>query len=197
MVLECACRAAQRWSGTHANPREQAVVLRLRGNGFILAKDYSSAIAAYEEAVTVCRSIAPENIDVGLALESLANARRLSGDFAQASTNYQEALRIARNCLNNQCIATFTGNIADLHLDQYNWTGAEALAREALPLSENLGRHELIATNCRRLAKALVRQGKADEAVAYARRAVEIFTRLRSPYLKFAQATLAECLASV
>jgi hypothetical protein len=66
-----------------------------------------------------------------------------------------------------------------------------------LPLSENLGRHELIATNCRRLAKALVRQGKADEAVAYARRAVEIFTRLRSPYLKFAQATLAECLASV
>jgi len=38
-----------------------------------------------------------------------------------------------------------------------------------------------------------VRQRKAAEALPHARRAVEIYTRLGSPNLANAQATLAEC----
>ncbi|MBI5842173.1 MAG: hypothetical protein HZB19_18965 [Chloroflexi bacterium] len=51
----------------------------------------------------------------------------------------------------------------------------------------------MIAWDCRVLAKALLKQNhNLDEALSMSRRAVEIYTRLRSPSLQSAQETLAE-----
>ena len=55
----------------------------------------------------------------------------------------------------------------------------------------------MIAEDSRRLAKALVRQGKAAEALPHAHRAVDIYTKLVSPDLAFARAILAECEAAL
>ena len=80
-----------------------------------------------------------------------------------------------------------------MRLDREDWPEAETLAREALTLSEKVGRLELIAGACHSLSKALVRQGKADQALSHVRSAVEIYTKLGSPNLFPAQAMLAEC----
>jgi tetratricopeptide (TPR) repeat protein len=190
-VLACAARAAEHWQ--ESAPRQKAVAIQLRGLGYRLKKDYPAAIAAYREALDIYRALSPESDDVAMALNSLANVERESKDYAAAERDYREALRIGKKNNDHEGIAIRTGNLAALALDREQWAEAESLAREALALDEKIGRQELIARDCQRIAKALLRQNKAlPEARTFARRAVEIYTRLRHPNLQFAQETLAE-----
>ena len=192
-VLACANRAAAHWQTAQAGARERATAVRLRGIGHQLNTDYPAAIAAYREALDLHRSLSAESNDVAIALNDLGRAEHLFRDLAAAERDYREALRVARAVGNAEGVAIYTGNLAALALDRKDSPGAEALAREALPLSEKLGRQESIASNCQRLAQALVRQGNVAEALPHARRAVEIYTRLSSPNIEAARATLLEC----
>ena len=192
-VLTCAERAAAHWVQAKAGARERAFAIRLRGIGHQLKGDYPAAITVYREALELRRSRAAESEDMAIGLNDLANAECLSGDLAAAEGHYREALRVARAVGHAEGVATYTGNLADLALAREDWPAAETLAREALPLSEAVHRQQLIARNNRRLARALMRQGKAAEALPHARCAVEIYTHLGSPDLAEAQATLAEC----
>jgi tetratricopeptide (TPR) repeat protein len=195
-VLASADRAEAHWREAQAGARERAAALRLRGIGHRSATHYSAAIDAFREVVEIDQSLHRESVDVAADLNSLAEAQRLSGELESAERNYREALRIARTVDDPEGVAIYTGNLADGALDREDWPGAEALAYEALSLSQQVGRLELIASDCRRLAKALVRQGKKEEALPHARRAVEIFQKLGHRDLTAAQQILAECETS-
>ncbi len=196
LVLACAARAAEHWQDSA--PRNQAIAIRLRGLGHRLKKDYPAAIAAYRQALEIDRSLSPESDDVAADLNSLAEAERESKDYAAAERDYREALRIAKKNKDDEGITIYTGNLAELALDREQWAEAESLARQALALAEKVGRLEVIAGCCKPLAKALLMQSKSkfnfdlQEALALSRRAVEIFTRLKSPDLQSAQELLEE-----
>lgn len=198
LVLACAARAAEHWK--QGAPRLKAIAIRLRGLGHRLKKDYPAAIAAYREVLEIYRALSPESADVAIALNDLASAEHLNKDYAAAERDYREALRIAKITKNQELIANFTGNLAELALDREQWAEAETLARQALALAEKVGRQELIALDCHRIAKALLKQNQVgqignlplQEALSLARRAVEIFKRLRYRDLQKAQELLAE-----
>lgn len=190
-VLDCAERATTYWQT--AGEHERASAIRLRGIGYELQKDYPAAIAAYREALELWRSLSAESEGMATVLNDLAEIERFSDDYAAAERDYREALQIARAVNDAEGVATYTGNLAELALDRQNWPQAEQLAREALELAEKIGSLELIASDCWRITKALVRQNQPAPALPYAQRAVEIFTRLGLPDIKYVRATLDEC----
>lgn len=194
-VLACATRSAGHWEkGPQTSADERAIAVQLRGQGHMLRKDFPAAIEAMREALDLWRAMSPESRAVAAALNTLARVEHQQGDYTSAGRNYPEALRIHKAVDNREGVAIVTGNLAALALDCKKWTTAETRAREALALSEKLGRKELIGLDCMRLAEALARQGKAQKGLPYALRAVEIFSQLRQPEnLKAARAALEEC----
>jgi tetratricopeptide (TPR) repeat protein len=192
-VFACADRAEAHWRQTLGDNRHRAEVIWLRGLGYKLLRDYKAAAVSFREVVDVWRSLESKSDSVARGLNSLAGVEHASGDLDAAERNYAEALQIAQANHDNVGIAIFTSNLAEVALDRQDWPRAEVMAREALRLSGEVGRLELIAETCKWLATALERQGKQSEAFPYADRAVKIYTRLRSPLLAKALETYANC----
>lgn len=192
-VLACAERALAHWQTAPANMHFSAAAIRLRGIGHRLKEDYSAAVATFREALDIARGLSAESKEVADDLHALAGAEHLSGDIVAAERDYREALRVADAVGYGLGVANSKTSLIALALEQGDWLMAETLSREALCLVENFGHQELIASDCSYLAQALLRQGKAAEGLPYARRAVNIFTQLGTPYLASAKANLAEC----
>ncbi|MEO6063848.1 MAG: tetratricopeptide repeat protein [Thermoflexales bacterium] len=157
-------------------------------------KDYPAAIAIHQEYLAQRRARDPESEDVAIALNDLTDVERLQRDLSAAERDYREALRMSKKAGSRELVAGLTGSLAELALDREEWAAAEALSREALGLAEGLGRQQLVGAHCQRLAAALARQGRPQEGLPCAQRAVEIYTLLLIPDdLATTQAALKEC----
>jgi tetratricopeptide (TPR) repeat protein len=172
-----------------------AILVRiLHGHGKALKDDYAGAISSYREALELSRSLSTESADVAIILNWLAGAERHSKDLFAAERDCIESLRISLALDYTSGVATSTSNLAELPLMLRDWPKAEMFARERLDLAKELGRLDLIAINCHRLALTCVRQGKKEEALPFVRRAVDIYTQLGMPaMIESARETAMEC----
>ncbi len=194
-ALECAERCVGYWekvSSVGAN--EKSSILNLRGWAHISAKNYLIAIDTFREALNLQRAFALENEEITIILCNLAIAEQLQGDITSAESDYRAALQIAEKVNYREGIVKITSTLADLALDSKELEKAALLAYTALELSEKIGWQMLIGCNCQIIAQALARQGKPAEGLPYARRAIEIFSKLpQTGGLEDVQATLLEC----
>lgn len=197
-ILASAARCKEHWQKAGAGGREKAFAIMQLGRGHLTGGNFLEAVEAFKEAAALERTRVPGSADLMNVLNLLAIAEQHSGDHAAAERHYHEGLQISKKIKHQEGIASCTGNLASLAIDRKNWSDGETLAREALQISESLGRLESIGMNCQRIAISLLRLDRAQEALPYSRRAVEIFTRLGSPkYVRSAQLTLKACEESV
>lgn len=192
-ALAAASRCEEHWQKSGAGLQEKANVLHLRGHGYQIEKNYAAATAAYEEYMELYRN-QPKNGEIlAIGFNHLALVEKDAGNYPAAEINYREAIRISKKINDQQGVAIYTSNLADLILKMESWPAAEAIARESLACSESFGSAHLIGSSCFYLAKALARQGRLQEALPYARRAAQILGRMKSSEAKEAQELLEEC----
>jgi len=194
-ALDAVQRAEAHWNEAKAGAHERATVIRLRGLALEQRENYAEALAAYTDAMALWVGIAAESEDVATILNTMGGCRVLAGDLDQAERDFKEALRIATAAGSRRGVAMYSGNLSSVAWQRGDWPKVEAIARESLVLSEALGSQDLIATNNWRIAHALLRQGKRDDALPHVQLAIEIFTRTGSRELAKARATLRECEA--
>ena len=184
-VLDYANRAENHWKKLEPSKisKEIPLVGYLYGVGHKLENNYAVAIKSFKESSSKLREAMADSSKIADVLNALAEAQMEYGDLLEAEENFTEALRIATDNENQGEILIYQGNLAELALAQRDWTKAEKLALEALKLAEEIGQQEEIAQDNYRIARALLLQGNASLASSYALKSVNIYTRLRHPYL--------------
>jgi tetratricopeptide (TPR) repeat protein len=110
---------------------------------------------------------------VGNLLNSLGETARLSGDYAVAFERYQEALTIAREIGNRNGEILYFSNLGGTRVGLGQYAEAEADLRQTIEMGEAAG-YVGLSENFRFLAEALVGQGRLEEAMDAARRALEL-----------------------
>ncbi len=194
-ILQTAERTLRHWQKTGDN--ERAAALQMLGLAYNSLGKYSAAIVAIEAALRILNANQADSAVLSMALNSLASTKQAAGNLAGAERDFHKALALAQKRNFREGIAIYTGNLAEVAFSRRNWQQAEKLARQALVISSSLGRQELIAAHNQELARALLAQRRTKVALPHAKVAMNIFSRLASPYLAEAQATLAACEAAI
>jgi serine/threonine protein kinase/Tfp pilus assembly protein PilF len=159
----------------------------------------AKALPHFEKALRIWeKALGPDHPDVALALGNLAAARIPLGQLDQAEKELHRSMEIQIRALgpDHPDLAFVINSLGKVRLKAGDAPGAERLHREALALFEKTpGGHPDVGATRLDLAVALLKQGRAEEALPMAMSAIEWTSRTQGenfPAVAEAWATVAE-----
>ncbi|MGA3190180.1 MAG: tetratricopeptide repeat protein [Bryobacteraceae bacterium] len=137
---------------------------QVEGEKYLTDRNWSEAEKYLTLALAESRHSSKERLDL---LLGLTEAQREQGKTAEAAQTTQTAIELAVSSKNKIIEARALDALADIQLDQKNYTGVEkTIARiEALELSMPQPDHKRIAGCARKLAMTFVNSGRPEEAM--------------------------------
>ena len=148
--------------------------------------EYSAAEALHERALAIReKALGLEHPEVGVCLNSLANAYREQGRYEEAAALHKRAFAIGEKALGaeHREVGVCLYNLAHVYYEQGRYDEAEALFKRALPIWEKaLGpEHPDAAHGLNGLATVYYKKGRYDEAEALYKRALAIWEKALGP----------------
>lgn len=156
-------------------PRARHVVARsqnLLGIAYKMLGRYEQAVRYQEMALASFRELGDRR-RVGGMLNNLGETARLRGDYRTAVALYQEALAIAHEIGDQDWEMAFLSNLGGARVGLGEFRAAEADLRQVINMAQTTGWLALSETYCF-LAEACLGQGKTDQALTAAHRALAL-----------------------
>jgi tetratricopeptide (TPR) repeat protein len=155
-----------------AGRRVRADCLKSLGMAYHMLGRFEQAEEFKSQALQLFKDMGDRRA-VGNLLNSLGETARLSGDYEDAFGRYQEALAIAREIGNRNGEILYFSNLGGTRVGLAQYAEAEADLRQTIEMGAAAG-YVGLSENFRFLSEALVGQGRLEEAMAAARRALEL-----------------------
>ena len=186
-------RAALAAAGDRAPPRVRATALNGLGQLAERRGDFESAVAAYEEGLSIWRALGEEQSVAGL-LSNLGVVAKNRGEFARAKTLTEESLAIHRRLGLRESQARNLNNLGTIAAEQGDLDEALARYRDSLAVRRDLGDAVGVATCLTNLAYVLMQRGESGAACDLL---MESLAELRRIGVRWGEATVLSNLAAL
>jgi eukaryotic-like serine/threonine-protein kinase len=144
------------------------------GNVLADEGDQAGAKKKYVEALGVFRETG-DQFETAMTMGNIGELLLDEGKLAQAKKMFEEALEIKRNLHNLHSQAYTLNALGSLYFYQGDLAGAKKSHEESLALRTQLGEKATAAEDSLALASITLEEGHADDALAAARQAGEVF----------------------
>ena len=173
-------RSLHRRSGDRA--AEEGAVFQ---HGVILLNSgpYIEAVALLQEAVDLCRK-ARRSSFLSSRLSALAEAQRLGGLREESLANATEALSLAQAAGDREQCALAWSVLTDIRLTAGDFDGALEAGEARMAIAREFGETGHLVDAASRLAIALLRKGRMEDAQAVAAEALRAGESATSPWMR-------------
>ncbi|RLC79076.1 MAG: hypothetical protein DRJ03_13310 [Chloroflexi bacterium] len=162
--------------------REMADSLNLLGGVHSLLGHHGNAAHYNARAVALYQELGDRE-RIGAMLNHLGEHARLRGDYNAAAALYQEALKTAYETGNRNGEMAFLSNLGGARVGMGEYRVAEYDLRRIIRWAEIAGQGGWLSRTYRFLANACLGQGKVDDALTTAQRALALGQEVGAPTL--------------
>jgi len=156
--------------------------LSLLGGVHSVLGNHGNAAHYNSRAVVLYQELGDQE-GVGAMLDHLGEHARLRGDYRAAAALHQEALKIAYETGNRNREMAFLSNLGGARVGLGEYHVAEYDLRRIIRWAEIANQRGWLADTYRFLSIACLRQGKVEEALVAARRALTLGQEVKAPNL--------------